>query len=573
MIGVHGLPTAFEITVQETLDLLDGPFLSVAEGVCNGGYAFWLGSGVSRDRVAGLDGVLAKLLNFLRLKADADASGPYAKGLDSILAMAGLSPDERAAIDLKAPVEAWADGKAIIDKLWHQYSAVLATEIDGEPADHLLWDGIDFSVTFAAQEPDLEHFAVAVLALEGVVTEVATPNWDGLIEGALTRLGWPDDVFRVTVTGQDLRVPARPQANLYKFHGCALRAINDEAEYRKLLVARTAQITGWTASERFRIVREQLESLIQRSRTLMIGLSAQDSNIQQLFARVGAHQGWRWNDTPTPIVIAAEALGNDQKAVLEVAYGDDYEPNRVAIAEAARLRAFAKPLFSALVLKVIAEKLKVMASDVTAPGIDAGGRALLGEGLTHLRNLAAIAGDGDRRALMKTVIGVISRTRNQLSDGKSPAGPLQYYPLDAQPANLMRGKQALAATGQREAAAALGLIGLDAREFGWSLLVSDVEDARASAVRINAGGSEMRVFLAANDDSIGDLLSEGVYDQDDPDVIVICSRKVADEQQRSPSGRYRDGLTGPRYISMGPMLADAGDVTDLRDAFGKAVGL
>lgn len=567
------MPTASEITVKETLDLLDGPFKSVAEGVCNGGYAFWLGSGVSRDRVVGLDGVLSKLLNFLRLKADADPGGPYAKGLDSILTMAGLESGERAAIDLKAPIETWPGAKAIIDKLWHQYSAVLATEIDGEPADHLLWDGVDFSVTFAAQEPDLEHFAIAVLALEGVVTEVATPNWDGLIEGALARLGWPDDVFRVTVTGQDLRVPARPQANLYKFHGCALRAISNEAEYRRLLVARTAQITGWTASERFQIVRDQLESLIQRSRTLMIGLSAQDANIQQLFARVGAHQGWKWSDTPTPIVIAAESLGNDQKAVLEVAYGDDYDPNRVAITEAARLRAFAKPLFSALVLKVIAEKLKVMASDVTAPHISAAGREALGEGITYLRNMAAIAGDGDRRTLMATVIGAISRTRNQLSDGKSPAGTLQYYPLDAQPANLMKGKQALAVTGQREAAAALGLIGLDARDFGWTLLVDDVEEAQASAVTVVAGTSEVRVFLAANDDAIGDLLGEGVYDQDDANVIVICSRKVADEQQRNPSGRYRDGLAGPRYISMGPMLAEASDLDDLRDAFGKAVGL
>ncbi len=567
------MPTAEEITVKETLDLLDGPFRSVAEGICNGGYAFWLGSGVSRDRVIGLDGVLAKLLEFLRVRAVADPAGPYAAGLNAIFALAALTADARKAIDLNRPVSEWVGHEVLIDTLWRQYSAVLATEIDGQPADHLLWDGVDFSVTFAAQEPDLEHYAVAVLALEGVVTEVATPNWDGLIEGALAKLGWAEEAFRITVTGEDLREPAKAQSTLYKFHGCALRAISDEAGYRSLLVARQGQILRWSAIDAFRIVREQLLALIQRQRTLMIGLSAQDANIQKLFADVGANQGWKWNDSPTPIVVATETLGLDQKAVLEAAYGDDYDANRVEIAKAARLRAFAKPLFAALVLKVIGEKLKVLASDVVAPNLDDAARVTLGEGITHLRDLAAVAGEQDRRGLMAATIGAISRTRSQLSDGRSPPGALKYYPMDDQPANRMKGKQALAATGQREAAAALGLIGLDARDTGLGIRVGDAEDPRTAAVSMTAGASEVRIFLAANDDSIGDLLGDGAYGQTDADVIVICSRRVADEQQRSPSGRYRDGQVGPRYISLGPMLAEAQDLADLRDAFGKAIGL
>lgn len=567
------MPTASEISVKETLDLLDGPFKAVADAICNGGYAFWLGSGVSRDRVVGLDGVLIKLLEFLRTRAIDTPGGAHARGLDAILRMANLSEVARAAIDLNRPATEWAGLDALIDTLWKQYSSVLATEIDGETADHLLWDGVDFPNTFAAQEPDLEHYAVAILALEGVVTDVATPNWDGLIEGALSRLGWGEEAFRITVTGEDLREPARAQATLYKFHGCALRAIADEAGYRSRLVARKGQINRWTATDDFRIVREQLEALIQRQRTLMIGLSAQDANIQRLFADVGARRGWKWDDSPTPIVIAAETLGEDQKAVLEAAYGDDYDPNRAPIAEAARLRAFAKPLFSALVLKVLGEKLKVLASDIAAAHLDDDARARLGEGIDHLRDLAAIAGNWDRRALMASVIGAVSRTRSQLSDGKSPAGAIKYYPLDEQPANRMKGKQALAATGQREAAAALGLIGLDARDEGWRLTVGDHTDASTSAVGILVGAGQVKVFLAANDDAIGDLISEGVYDPGDPDTIVICSRKIADAQQRSPSGRYRDGSLGARYISLGPMLSEAQNLDDLRDAFGKAVGL
>ena len=51
--GEEGVPTAATITMKETLDLLDGPYLAVSEGVTEGRYAFWLGSGISRERVIG----------------------------------------------------------------------------------------------------------------------------------------------------------------------------------------------------------------------------------------------------------------------------------------------------------------------------------------------------------------------------------------------------------------------------------------------------------------------------------------------------------------------------------------
>lgn len=80
-----------------------------------------------------------------------------------------------------------------------------------------------------------------MLALEGTVVEVATANWDGLLEAAMTELGYPESFYRITVTGEDLRGPAAA-AVLYKFHGCALRAIENEGNYRDLLVARSAQV-------------------------------------------------------------------------------------------------------------------------------------------------------------------------------------------------------------------------------------------------------------------------------------------------------------------------------------------
>ena len=117
--------------------------------------------------------------------------------------------------------------------------------------------GLDFIYTFSSQEPDAEHLAIAMLVLEGAVTDIASANWDGLLEAAMNELGYADSVYQITVTGEDLR-GAPTAAKLYKFHGCALRAIAKEEEYRPLIIARSAQITGWKSDARFKIVRDHL---------------------------------------------------------------------------------------------------------------------------------------------------------------------------------------------------------------------------------------------------------------------------------------------------------------------------
>jgi len=362
------LPTAASISILETLALLDGPYAGVGTGVAQGSYAFWLGSGISRDRVIGLDGVLAKLLEFLRERVTASAACGYRAAFDKIIAMAAPSDDERAEINLAVPVTNWPCIENLLKRLWKQYSAVLSVEMPGERLDHLLWVGLNFPNTFACQPADAEHLAIAMLALEGTVTEFASANWDGLIEAAMRELGYDETFYRITVTGADLRNPAAA-AILYKFHGCALRAIDKEDEYRSLLVARSLQIANWSVNDKFKIVRDQLGALVQTRRTLMIGLSAQDANIKHLFAAVNQHQGWQWTDAPTPIVISAQELGDDHKDLLGLVYGEEsYEAHRDEICEAARLQAYAKPLLIALLLKVLTAKLEVLAADAHALG-------------------------------------------------------------------------------------------------------------------------------------------------------------------------------------------------------------
>jgi hypothetical protein len=567
------LPTASNITIKETLELLDGPLSAVAKAIAHGGYTFWLGSGISRDRVVGLDGVLIKLLDYLRSNSTAAPDCAYKLALNHIVGLAALDTAQRAQIDLGMPPQDWGCIDTLTSRLWDKYSQVLSTEIAGKPGDFLLWVGLDFPTTFAAEEPDCEHLAIGMLVLEGAISEIATPNWDGLIEAAIDQLGHANKVFKITVTGDDLRLPEAAFATLYKFHGCAVRAIKEEAKYRPLLIARSGQIQGWINSQTFKLVRDQLEGIIQRSRAILIGLSAQDTNIKNLFSAVGAIKGWKWNASPTPIVISAEALGQDHKDLLNVAYGDDYDPNRDQICESARVRAYAKPLLLALLLSVLTEKLKVLASDVAAPNLDAAALSEIESGLVFIRDNIAEAGNAKRLELTQTVAAGLSRMRHQISDGLSKAGVQPYYALDSHPAHLMKGKQSLASTGLREAAAALGLIGLDGQAGSWKMKCDDPALPKSGPLRLASGGTEARIIFAANDDTINTLLGEGVFAEDDSDVVVICSKNVTPPQQRNPGGVYRTGSVGPRYVSLGVMFKDAANLDDLRDAFRKKISI
>jgi hypothetical protein len=567
------LATAASISVKETLALFDGRFAGLSKGVAQGEYAFWLGSGISRDRVVGLDGVLAKLIEFLRVRATAMANCGYRLALDKIINMAAPSADERAAIDLSQPSSTWACLKDILKRLWNQYSAVLSVEIPGEKLDYLLWVGLDFPLTFGAQLPDAEHLAIGMLALEGVVTELATANWDGLLEAAMQELGYDETFYRITVTGEDLRNPAAA-AILYKFHGCALRAIADEAGYRPLLVARSAQITGWKSNETFKIVRDQLGALVQRSRTLMIGMSAQDENIKHLFTSMNAQKGWKWTDQPPAIVFSAQELGDDQKNVLIGAYGEaDYEAHRNDICEAARLQAYAKPLLLGLLLHVLTAKLEVLAGDAKAANLDQPARDAIAQGIRVLRDRVADAGDPDRPAFARGIAAGLARARHQLQNGVSAAGVQAYFPLDGEPVHRMKNKLALKSSGQREAAVALGLIGLEEQAANWASSVDDPADPRAGALRLTSPNASTRLFFAANDDTVTSLLEAGAFDETDNDAVVVCSGRVSERQQRSPSASMRSGAIGPRYVAFGPMLGDATDLNDLRDRFRSEVGL
>src|SRR5262249_4994823 len=149
---------------------------------------------------------------------------------------------------------------AIQARLANQYARLLDIPVGEQNDDFLLWDGVNVVEIYAdpSKEPDAEHLCIAILAIEGVAPDIASANWDGLIEKAVNQLTDGQAPLVVCVQPDDVRKPAL-RAWLYKFHGCAVLAGQDEAKYRKFLVARFSQINSWATQNA--LMAERLKAL------------------------------------------------------------------------------------------------------------------------------------------------------------------------------------------------------------------------------------------------------------------------------------------------------------------------
>jgi hypothetical protein len=568
-------PSAAAITVAQTLALLDGPHAAVARELANGRYVFWLGSGISRGRVNGLDGVVEHVLEFLQQKAALEgASSPHRCALEEAIELAGLRPQERARIDLSNPVASWPDVGVLVAGLVGKYAELLDISVEGKSADYLLWEAVDVRATYPrAAAPDCEHLAIAVLVLEGVVTEAPTANWDGLIESALGELAAAAHVH-VVVLARD--VQATPGIlRLIKFHGCAILAADDPDTYRDALIARASQISDWAGANETGAIRGELVSLATTKPTLMIGLSAQDENIKAVFSQARARMSWRWPTSPPAHVFAGDSLGRDHVTILKIVYRDDYEGNETAIKQTALVRAYGAQLLTALVLQVAVAKLRAFLSTCDAPGLGAADRDALSDGIVILRNLAAAHAEGDRLAFMRALIETQTRVLALFRSGReAETGTAPYQPIGNQPADRIPMEPALETNGMRELAAGLGLIGRAAGAGAWNIDVAETADGRRGALRIVTAGRESAVFFAANRRAGVEIEASGAAPVDSDNVVVLHSLGPVERLPRSPHGRFgRTGRGGARHVDMFKLLRESADLPDFEGRFRQEAGL
>jgi hypothetical protein len=565
---------AGDVSVSQTLGLLDGPFEGLATGVADGTYALWLGSGISLARVDGLRGVIRRVLHFVQAQMSDAEDCPFRQALKDIIALGAAAGVESTDLDLNAEIDAWPRIDRLVEALLSQYSTMLDVRIEGQRRDYLLWEGVDVVTTYgtSAGTPDAEHLCLAILIAEGVAPQIASANWDGLIETAIEQLGYQlEDLLRVCVVGDDFQLPDL-RSRLTKFHGCARRAASDPDRYRDLLIARKSQISRWKTMPDYANTAAELTSLAANRRTLMIGLSAQDEDIQQLFVDADQLTTWSWRDHQPPHAFAEEELGPLQMNILKVLYDADFDDHGSDILRSAKVRAYAKSLLVALVLDVLTRKLKKHLLLVSST-LDDSEIESLSIGLNVLRDLAAEAclKDGEL-AFVERVVATSKALGATFDTGNPNQASARYRPLGPFPVHQIPSDPGLESGGIRELAAALALVGRGHAVGSWTVRPLGGAGASGAVVLTSDTFGETRVFLCADLESGEMLFESGVLVEGSGDAVVLYSRGRMERRRRHPSSRRgRTGHLGIREVAIADLLATTASAGELDSVFAQAV--
>jgi hypothetical protein len=494
---------------------------------------------------------------------------PHRKALVKAVALARMSEDDAEQIDLTQPASSWPPLDQLLHALCERYSRLLGIRVEGKPRDYLLWEGVDVRTEYGAcAKPDCEHVAFAMLVWEGVAGDAPTPNWDGLIEVAIDELSSAvDSVAQVVVLKDEVPMLGR-HVRVLKFHGCAVLARRDPARYRHALVAQRSQITEWPHDPETAAVQNELVSLATTKPTLMIGLSAQDANIQDIFAAAKAAMTWPWPSEVPAHVFSGEALGDDPANILRIVYGEAYEGNEAAIEEGAKIRAYAKQLLTALVLQVLCAKLSALVDTCHAPQLKDDDLEELHQGLRILRDLLAAGAEPDRLSFVRALVAQQTRILQLFQSGSEPpAGSTRYTPLTGKPVHQIATEPMLPTSGMPELAAAAALLGRGVARGLWT--IAETTAGSDGAIRLVPDGApEAAIQFAANTRAALELELNQLVDPEAEDVVIIHSSHPVSALPRSPAGPVgRTGNIGVRDVDMGELLKIATSLDDLEERF------
>lgn len=570
-------------TVVGVLEQLEHGFSDFAASFEAGDYVLWLGSGISRDVVPNVQGLLVHVLEMLRSNVDQTNPGcPYLPALREALTLADLSQDEIDAIDLAAPVASWSDCDGITRRLTSRYDEVLDIPVPGQPADYLVWSGLDVPGTYGdpALEPDVEHFCIALLMVEGVVASAVTANWDGLIERALATLtNEPDAVVRVIVRGEDFRQSGR-RVQLIKFHGCAVRAREDEVTYRVLLIARHQQISGWTERNENRVMRTHLELLYTDHPSLVVGLSLQDANMHTMIARSIEDLHRPWPHTPPAVVLAEEQLQTHHRHVLQATYRTEYENHAAEINESAVLGSFAKPTLLALLLWTLTDKLLAVLSCLPANSSWSETETeRLRLDLLHVRDTVAAHAEPNNRTFLSQLLELTIFVLGIFRTGRAPvSGVAKYEPLSDRPIRDALQNPDFPAAAFGRLAVAISLLGRGQFAGDWAIRTGTTSAPEGGVLTLAAPASaptprEVRVFFAKDTSAAITLTVEGLADEDDPNTLIVLAEREPTAVVRSPRPKYgRVGSTGAARVNIEDLHEAAESADNLYAAFKLAGG-
>lgn len=539
------MPSAWDITILETLHLLDDSLSEFSEGVADDRYAIWLGAGVSSGKLPGLRGVAEAVLEHVRARIDpANPACAFKTSLDRMLELVALDAGQRAAIDYAQPVAAWPALEQVTLQLVSRYAVMLDQSPPGEQPDYLVWNGVGVVSRYAdpATTPGPEHLGLAALVAEGVASDCVSANWDDLIEKAMRLLDGPGSgVLQVRVLPADVQNNV-PRARLYKFHGCAAKAGDDEGVYRDRIVGRQSQINGWAQKPENVVIAGKLVDLAISKPTLMLGLSAQDANIQDLFVRAQTQLPATFPTHPPFVMVSEDAVGAHQDGLLRNFYRSDYAAHAQDIQTASLVRSYAKSLLPALWLHVLCAKLTALI-DKAAPSLPGAERDSLRQGIKRLRDLtAAVADPADQEGYIRAALAFVGRALRLFRRGRAPAaGEGIYAPLSDVGVTRTVDAPHVDTDGVVQLALAFALVGRGEQEGHWTCTTSDPAQASTGAVRLAGAVRQSEVFFAASAHAAAQLFASGHVTEDD-DAVIVQSFEVVPRSARHPTSA--PGRTG-----------------------------
>ena len=356
-------------------------------------------------------------------------------------------------------------------------------------------------------EPGPEHLGLAALIAEGAASDTVSANWDGLIEKAVVLIAGSDPgLLQVRILPVDVKDNST-RARLYKFHGCAILAGKDQGRYRDKIVGRASQIHGWADKAENKVIAGKLLDLAISKHTLMLGLSAQDTNIQNNFVVAQQNLPASFPTHPPAVILSEDTVGPDQLSLLQNFYKTDYAAKAQAIEESALLRSYGQSLLPALWLHVVSAKLDAFvasgATGLSPPEVDQ-----LRLALRVFRDRAAAAAvPKQHEEFMLAALLAAGRAISLFRDGrKLPADSGLYTPLSIASVAKSLADPNLPSSGAPELALVLALVALGQKEGLWTCTLSENANPKSGAMRVNGTFRSAEVFFAANSRSAGRLI-------------------------------------------------------------------
>lgn len=555
--------------MRAALELLRAEHPELVDDIADGKRFFWLGSGISKDQVPDLVELVRRVLLFLRDRSqdgEPDA-GPHTKALLEILD--DFLPAERARYE--SDRTGWVPGD--LESVRSVYSRVLAVGVDGKHNDYLLFEGANLPELYGS--PDLQpgptHFLIALLISEGVVPNLASGNWDGLIEKALSQISGDNTLLDVYVDVDDPR-HARGFAEIAKFHGCAVLAGTDPEKYRDKVLATRVQISQLNGDKAFEHMKLHLRSLATNKRSLVLGLSIQDDDLLSVIQNATSTHPWPWDPARPAYVFAEPGVLPSQRDVLEVAYGTDFSRNRADILRRSALGDYAGPMVAAIVLEVLSRKLVSALHRHAALPPDILNELELGIGCL-IDGVVRTFGH-DEASLIAFILGPYTKLLRTYM-GPRISGSSTYVPLVRGTRSHVESGMETIALGIDSWAAAVAAIGHGESSGRWQLSLHAESNIAGFDLSSASHPDKIALVLAKGAREAISIMSSDEWSNEDGEMVLLQAEDGQPTSTRSPAGRIGRGRGRKprRELAWATLGESVSNVDELLDRFAIGVGL